>query len=403
MKNERNKSEITQALYETDGFAMEFEAVVIACEETNEAGKYGLVLDKTAFFPEGGGQQADKGAINGTPVIDVQTDEDGRIVHYVTVPFDENANVHGAVDYETRLARMQNHSAEHVLSGLIHKIYGYENVGFHMSETEVRLDLDGTFTDEQIRNLERKANEVVYKNIPITISFPTDEEAKELTYRSKIEGLQNVRIVSIEGVDDCACCAPHLNTTGQIGVIKILDYMPHRQGTRITMVAGMDALSDYEMLHDDNKKIMALLSSKRDLTSQYASDYVDKFQKLKEENTSLKYEMTKLVSENILDKLSKREDGDSTPEVIFTNVLDNLGLRNLINACTEKYSVAIAGFIGDDVNGYRYILACSGDADVRELSKSLNEQFSGKGGGNAQMVQGSLVGKKEDIIAFMKS
>lgn len=403
MKNERNKSDITKALYETDGFVSDFEATVISCKSVDGAdNKYAVILDRTAFFPEGGGQQADKGLINGEEVIDVQTDVDGHIIHYVSQSFSEGEKVTGKIDFDIRLNRMQNHSAEHIVSGLIHELYGYDNVGFHMSEAEVRLDVNGTFTDEQIADIEKRANEVVYKNVPITISYPTAAQAEVLEYRSKIDILENIRIVTIEGVDVCACCAPHVNSTGQIGVIKILDYMPHRQGTRITMVAGMDALNDYVMLHRDNAQIMALLSSKRDTTANYASDFMDRHNKLKEENTALKYELTKIISESVIERIKNRASDDNSPEVVFTNVLDNLGLRNLINACTDSYPVVVCGFIGDDKNGYRYIIS-SGTRDVREIAKKINEQFLGKGGGSAQMVQGSLSGKKSDIISFVKS
>lgn len=405
MKSEREQAGVTEALYETNGFIKEFTATVVDCSKATEdkGDLFALILDRTAFFPEGGGQQSDTGLIGDAIVSDVQINEAGNIVHYVDKCFEKGASVAGLIDFPARMARMQNHSAEHILSGLIHSMYGYDNVGFHMSEAEVRFDINGVLTKEQIDDLEAQANVVVYSNIPITVSFPTEEEARNLEYRSKLDIYENIRLVAIGDVDCCACCAPHLDTTGQIGVIKIIDYMPHRQGMRITMVAGMDALNDYTMLHENNAAIMALLSAKRDATAQYANDFMNKLQKMKEENTSLKYEMTRLISESVLARLSGRAQGDDSPEVIFTDVLDNQGLRNLINACTKQYAVPVAGFIGNDKDGYRYIISCSGDVDIRMLSGKLNEKLGGKGGGSAQMVQGSVNGTRADIEKILEA
>jgi len=410
VKNERNKTGLTKALYETDGFIKEFTANVISCDEIakenntkNNSKKYALILDRTAFFPEGGGQQADEGTIDNIRVEDVKITEDGNIVHYISAYFEPGSLVKGSLDFDLRMSRMQNHSAEHILSGIINSTYGYDNVGFHMSESEVRFDINGMLSEDEIKDLELRANRVVYMNLPISISFPDTEEAKNLNYRSKLDTYEDIRLVTIGDVDVCACCAPHLNSTGQIGLIKIIEYMPHRQGMRITMLAGINALNDYSMLHDNNKKIMAVLSAKREKTAETAVDFADKALKLKEENTSLKYEMTKLISDTVLSEIAGRGEGDESAEVIFTNALDNGGLRNLINACTDNYPYIIAGFMGNDKDGYRYIISCSGKGDIKELSNRLNERFNGKGGGNAQMVQGSLSGRKKDIEEFIKN
>lgn len=416
MKNERNKQGITEVLYETDGQIYDFTAKVISCEPVNDencgtsdkvrkalkkGAVYAVVLDKTAFFPEGGGQQADEGTINGQAVIDVQTD-DGRILHYMCQSCEKDLVVKGKINERVRFSRMQNHTAEHILSGIIHKDYGYENVGFHMSDDEVVFDVNGILTSEQILNLERKANEAVYRNMQVVISYPDEEEAKNLEYRSKLDTYENIRLVTIGDIDICACCAPHVSTTGQIGIIKIIDYMPHRQGMRITMIAGIKALHDYEMLHENNSAIMAILSSKRENTAKYAQDFADKQKQLRDENTSIKYELVKIITEKITEGLKSRAVGDNSTEVIFTNTLDNLGLRNLINSCTQEFPYVFAGFIGDDREGYKYIISTSQDVDIRAMANKLNEKFNGRGGGNAQMVQGSIQGKRKDIEEYLK-
>lgn len=411
MNNKRNEQELTKRIYETDGFASEFEARVIELREC-DASKYGesvigLVLDETAFFPEGGGQQCDEGTIDDNNVIDVQIDSDGAIVHYIKCKdaYQPGQTVKGLVDMSVRFPRMQNHSAEHIVSGLVNSKFGYENVGFHMSKESVRFDFNGAITKEDMLEIEKAANEYVYKNIAINVYFPSEEELADLEYRSKLDLAQGVRLVEIPGADMCACCAPHVATTGQIGIIKIIDVMPHRQGTRVTMVAGINALDDYNMLHEDNLRIMALLSSKRDTTADFTKELLDRNTKLKEENTALKKEIASVESKKVLDRLAGRTLEDKSPEVVFSNVLDNVGMRNLINEAAKVYGGIVAGFIGDDDSGYRYILgtAKEDDNDIIRLSKALNEKFGGKGGGNKQMVQGSLSGNRKDIENLVKN
>lgn len=405
MKNERCKSGITIALYETDGSIYDFDAVVVDCFEVTDVddGRYAIILDKTAFFPEGGGQAADAGSIADIPVIDVQTDDEGRILHYTYMPIEKGSKVKGLINRDIRFRRMQNHTAEHLLSGLIHKEFGYDNVGFHMMEAGARLDVNGTITDEQLEELEYRANMIVYENASVIISFPTKEEARNLEYRSKLDTYEGIRLVTIEGVDSCACCAPHLSSTGQIGIIKIIDAMPHRGGMRITMVAGLDAYDDYSKLHVDNKSIMGLLSSKREDTVCFVSDLLDRQTELKVAFNELERSIADRQYQEILAEIGSRIEGDMTPIVIFTDVLDNVALRNLINDCTSSFSGLVAGFRGNDAEGYKYIMSCgdSNVCDLQVLAKSLNAVFSGKGGGNKQMVQGSLAGSEKDIRKYL--
>lgn len=417
MKNERNKSDVTAALYETDGMLKEFDATVLACEQDDKVagdGKqgsilYGIVLDRTAFFPEGGGQQADSGHlyigdasdIKEIDVVDVRTSEDGMIIHYSDEPLAVGTKVRGVIDFDTRFRRMQNHGAEHIVSGLIHKSFGYDNVGYHMSETTVRFDVNGLISREELAEIEKKANEAVYQNMPITIEYPSADEAKKLDYRSKLDITEGIRIVNIGDVDSCACCAPHLPSTGMIGIIKIIDSMPHRQGTRITMIAGANAYDDYCMLHTANAQIMYLLSAKREETAQFANDFMERYKKLAEENGALKTEVTKMISDGVTRGLKERAKDDLTPEIIFTNALDNIGLRNLVNNCTEIFDGVVAGFIGDDTEGYKYIIGNSANNDIVSITKSLNQRFGGRGGGNNQMTQGSITASESEIRSYL--
>lgn len=408
MKNERDNNNRTVLLYETDGMLTEFDAVVIASSNDEVTGRYFVELDRTAFFPEGGGQKADTGMMEvgdkeKIAVTDVQT-IDGCVRHYVKKCIPEGAKVRGLIDKEQRFSRMQNHGAEHLVCGLIHSSYGYDNVGFHLSDDELVIDINGPLSKEQLSKIEERANMIVFENVPVTISFPTEEEAGGIDFRSKIEDLSNVRLVTIEGYDICACCAPHVNSTGQFGSIKILSFMPHRGGTRITMIAGMDAYRDHVMLHDDNARIMELLSSKRNETARTVGEFCERSLALKEENTNLKRDLSKLLSEQLVEKLRERRQGLSEPEVYFTDMLDPVGLRNLVNDAVKVYNGPVCAFLGNDTDGYRYIFGVNKDAAAKAGLKALADDFNtkccAKGGGSDIMIQGTSSASQKDIAEY---
>ena len=408
MKNERIKSDKTELLYETDGMITEFEAVVTEYLHDPDSDRDYVILDRTAFFPEGGGQQSDTGEIitgdgKSIRVYDVQS-VDGSVRHYIDGTLSENDKITGKIDAPIRFSRMQNHGAEHLLCGLIHSRFGYENVGFHMSEEGVIFDVDGPLTGEDIRDIERMANEAVFKNVPVTVSFPTEEEAKRTEYRSKLDTFEDIRLVTIEGYDVCACCAPHVASTGQLGVIKILSHMPHRGGMRLFMIAGMDAYNDYVYLHDSNAEIMEILSAKRDRTAEFVRDFADRQMLLKEENRILKSELTSAVAENVIEGIRGRGFTDHGPEVIWENRLDETGLRNLINGCTGQYEGIVCAFSGNDNDGYRYIFAVCKNraktAGLRDFADDFNRVCKGRGGGSDIMVFGSTSGTSGEIKAY---
>ena len=411
MKNERETNGLTELIYETDGMCTRFEAVVIS-NGKSEDGDY-VVLDRTAFFPGGGGQQCDTGVfeMSSGDKIEVKSVAivDGEVRHYIadgiSAPVLEGAKLTGAVDETIRYKRMQNHGSEHLISGLIRSLYGFENVGFHMTENEVVIDAGGPLTDEQLRVVEERANEAVFKNVPFVISFPTAEEARDIDYRSKIEGLDNIRLVTVEGYDICACCAPHVRSTGQLGVIKIISATPHRGGMRLIVTAGMNAYYDYVMLHDANAKIMDVLSAKRDHTGEAVEDMQGRMQALKEENTDLKKEMTNMLIERVLEDIGKKDPSSDSPELIFTEVLDPVGLRNLVNAVTAQYKGIVCAFCGNDNDGYRYIFGVNEDsaesAGLKAFAKDFNDNCAGKGGGSSLMVQGTTTARRKLIEEYL--
>ena len=234
----------TIALYDSDSHLRAFDAQVLRCEPAD--GGWAVVLDRTAFFPEGGGQGADHGTLGGVPVRDVQI-SGGEIVHFTAQPLPVGATVRGELDWARRFRHMQNHSGEHIVSGILHRLYGVDNVGFHLGAADVTIDLNGELTRAQLDDAEVRANAAVTANLPVIAEYPDPARLAVMTYRSKLDLTENIRIVTVETCDVCACCAPHVSRTGEIGVIKLLDAMRHRGGIRIWMAAGSMALEDYRV------------------------------------------------------------------------------------------------------------------------------------------------------------
>ncbi len=379
---------MTIKLYENDSYLKNFEATVLSCDESGDS--YLVVLDKTAFFPEGGGQQADRGTIDGDPVLDVQI-KDEIITHKVSTPFEVGSVVSCEIDFDTRFARMQNHTGEHLISGIIHSMFGYDNLGFHMSEKTFTLDPSGILTDEDIREIERKANIAVFENKPVTVCYPSKDELKTFEYRSKLDLEDGVRLVTIEGYDTCACCAPHVLHTGEIGLVKIIDYIQYKGGMRLTAVCGFNAYEDYCALHNSNKEMMHLLSASRDKVFEFVEKDHDNIGALKAEINKLKAELSKA-------QLQIVTIGSNL--VGFTKDASFDDIRALVNENADKADIT-AFFSLSDENNYSYVVA-SKENDVRDIVKNLNSQFNGKGGGRPNYAQGKITASKTDITTFFE-
>ena len=248
----------TIRIYETDSHARRLQARVLSCEEGENG--WLVELDRTIFYPTGGGQPGDTGTLGGADVTETLLRGE-TVLHRGTAALPGGADVTGEIDWARRLDLMQQHSGEHMISGLLHSHFGLENVGFHLSDREVTLDMNGEVSLEQLRLIEQEANAYVWKNLPVNISWPSSEELLSLNYRSKLALTENVRIVEIPGVDLCACCAPHVDTTGQIGLIKVVNVQSHRGGVRINILCGNRALADYTEKQDSVWAISSLLSA----------------------------------------------------------------------------------------------------------------------------------------------
>ena len=369
----------------------DFTATVVSCEPVADKKQYRILLDATAFFPEEGGQSADKGTLNDLPVFDVQIKND-LIYHYISEPLEPGAAVTGHVDWAQRFDFMQQHSGEHIISGLVHERFGYNNVGFHLSLNEVTLDFNGELTPDQLREIELRANQVIYQNLPIEITYPSKEELEHLSYRSKIEIEGQVRIVTIPGVDVCACCAPHVETTGAIGIIKITNCQSHRGGVRLNILCGARALADYNKKQESVTAVSVALSAKQDLIA-------DAVQKVKNDMLRQQERINALQANYLELCMSTLPSPEETEHaVLFVDKMDTIALRNAVNQLSETYSGYCAIFSGEEETGYQFIVGSS-QKDCNELAKNFRTAFSAKCGGNTTMIQGSITANKTKILS----
>lgn len=386
----------TRRLFYEDSEWQEFDATVCSCEKIEDG--YRIVLDQTAFFPEGGGQTADTGILEIADtetseviqVLDVQ-EEKNVIYHMTDHPFQPGTKVKGKINWKERFSKMQHHTGEHIVSGLIHHYFGYNNVGFHLGSQVVTLDFDGVLTKEQLRQIEYEANEAVAKNIPIVVTYPSKEELPHIFYRSKIEIEGQVRIVEIPGYDSCACCAPHVKTTGQIGMIKLIDMHNYKGGVRIYMLCGLAALADYNE-KEESVRTIALSLCTQD------NQIAERVEKLQEEIYKQKGTIMNLVNELLDYKVASVEDNAPVGLIIDSNLEENQP-RELTNKLMEKGVSLAAVFAGNDENGYRYVLG-SRKIDVRGIAKEMNGTLQGRGGGKPEMAQGFVSCNQKNIEDF---
>ena len=401
----------TIKIYDTDSHLTTCEATVLHCEFQEAIGSYAIILDRTVFFPEGGGQFADLGCIfesNATSgpfaedsigkvanIVDVQVKED-VITHYTDAPLTIGSKVTCNIDRARRVDFMQQHSAEHILSGLVYRTWGFHNVGFHLGLTETTLDFDGPLTADQLKWLEEEANKAIWKNIAFEITFPDAGTLASMDYRSKKELSGDVRIVTLPGYDICACCAPHVYHTGEIGLIKIVSHMAHRGGIRLTILCGSRALMDYQTKQTSVEQISALLSVKQ-------PDIAVGVEKAKDDQQALIYRINDLQKKVLDAELRSLPAPDTTKDVfLFQKDLDTKAIRNAVNDLCTRYTGYCGIFVGDAETGYTFVLGSS-TKDCREAAAILRETFGAKGGGSAQMIQGSLVAEEAAIRACLVS
>jgi len=423
---------MTEKIYYENIHQTEFTAGVLDCRKDGKNGLYAVILDRTAFFPEEGGQSADRGTLsaekvtedtenrqecvlpenrqerihpessrkcaapeekeassaNGEEVLDVKIKDD-TITHYLKNPMEKGTKVRGKVDWNRRFDFMQQHSGEHLLSGAVHRHFGFDNVGFHLSENETTLDFNGALSLETLREMEREVNEIIWKDIPVKISFPDAETLGKLEYRSKLELTENVRIVEFPGADVCACCAPHVDSTGQIGLLKITNVQSYKGGVRLNIVCGNRALTDYSAKQDGISEISVLLSAKQEEAAAAVRKLKERENEEERHGNELQAELLKLH----MTALSRETEGENA--VLFAGTPDAAAMRNSVNELMEKYKGISAVFSGSDKAGYSFVLG-SPEKNCSLLAEKLRK-LGFKCGGQEHFIQGSVKKTEEDI------
>ncbi len=380
---------MTEKLYYLDAYTKEFSARVLSSEKT-DAG-FAAVLDKTAFFPEEGGQYSDTGLIADAKVIKVY-EKEGIIYHICDKELSAGASVECRLNFDERYEKMQIHTGEHILSGLFHSLYGLENVGFHLGADEVTMDINAYLTEEQIIKVETLANKVIYENVPVSASFPTSEELSMLEYRSKLDLTENVRIVTIGEYDACACCAPHVSRSGEVGIIRILDFVKHRGGTRITMTAGIRAVKDARERYEIIRRVSGLLSVPK--------TEIDKgTERLLSELDGLKLTLKEERSARYLSEAEKIPATDGNLVLHYENAgFDEL--KTLANSLISRVGGILVLLSGKDGN-FKH-LTVSKSRNLTEIREDMNKSLSGRGGGKPEALQGSLSASLEKIKEYFK-
>ena len=378
-----------EKLYQQDPFLTRFTAQVVSCAA--DKGGWSVVLDRTAFYPEGGGQPWDTGTLNGIPVTQVQ-EQDGAVVHTCAARLEPGTQVEGAVDWARRFDLMQQHSGEHIVSGLIHSTYGYDNVGFHLGSDLVTIDFNGPLEEEDLRDIELRANQYIWEDHPIAVTYPTPQELEVLEYRSKKALTGQVRIVSFPGADTCACCGTHVSSSGQVGLVKLLSCQKFRDGVRIELVCGKRALDYLSQVWEQNHQISNLLSAKTMQTS-------GAVRRLLDENAALKSRIL-TMEERQFAALAQRYTGQGDV-VVFEEGLSPDSLRRLCGAVQAACGGRCACFSGEDGAGYQYAVGQPG-GDLRPLAKALNQALQGRGGGKPDFIQGTVSAPREQILTFFQ-
>ena len=376
---------MTEKLYELDAYISCFQASVINCIKDNDC--YKIVLDKTAFFPEGGGQAGDKGAIGDVTVFDTQIEKD-LIYHYTDKPLDIGAVVECKLQFDRRFNFMQNHTGEHIVSGIAHELFGVNNVGFHLGEELVTIDFDRELTRQQLDEVEYLANQKVWHNLPVKAYYPSEEELKNTEYRSKKEIDGAVRLVKIIDTDICACCAPHVNATGEIGLIKLLDTEKMRGGVRIVLKCGSFALRDYQNKFENVANISALLSAKQENVAEAVNKLDEKCSLANQKINELKKKVAELTISS----------ANENTNCLFIDDCDVKELQLIADKLHKTYGGIRAVFSGSGEN-YSFAI-CGDDAQLQAIFAKFKSEFAVRGGGRGGMVQGTVSATQEKIKLF---
>ncbi len=384
---------MTEKLYLIDSYLTDYDSKILEIIEYEEY--FDVIFDKTPFFPGGGGQPSDKGEVGEFCVID-SYEKDGIVYHRIN-----NKNffykvgdiVKLSVYNEIRIERMRAHTGEHIISGVANNKFNVNNVGFHMDENGIMtVDFDKHLDKADLQILELEANRSVMDNRKISVITYSQKEAEEIEFRSKIDFTDDIRIVDIAGIDKCACCAPHLKSTGEVGAIKILSSCSHRGGVRLTIICGVNAYNEFQKRYEQILNISALLCARYDDADIAVAE-------LSENNKALKYELSSLRKENLYFISESIEKSDIICKFFSDLFIDDLRIIN--NNLIGKFSTASFLFTESEPSKYNYCIF-SDKLNLNKLVKDMNLRFNGRGGGKGVMVQGSLFAQKSELIKFVE-
>ena len=362
---------------------------------------YKLILDQTLFFPESGGQSCDKGRISigniNATVENVMIDEQNNITHIITSEHNlENqieTTVSGEIDWEHRFSNMQQHSGEHIFSGIVKKKYNYENVGFHLSDNIVTMDYDGYLTPNQVAEIEFEVNKAIYENKDIICYYPDSDALKSIDYRCKSELTGDIRIVEIKDIDICACCCPHVRKTGEIGIFKVLSSIRYKGGVRLSILCGFRAFTYFNSLSKLSDSLRVLLSSEQ-------SEIMSNVTSLKNERDSLRIRLREINKNLLISNIDKILT--TSPAIIFTEEIDAKSQREALNYLVSKRNNYCALLTGNDKKGYSYLIG-SNNLDTSLIQAKLKESFNAKGGGKKEMVQGFVNTSKSELESLLST
>ena len=379
----------TKKLYYEDVYKKEFTAKVLECRESKKG--YEIILNQTAFYPEGGGQPSDTGILGGINVKEVH-EKDGELIHYTDGPLEVGMDVIGKINWGRRFDLMQQHSGEHIVSGLVHEAFGYDNVGFHMGADIVTIDFNADISWEELLEIEAKANQYLYENHPIDIQFHRGAELEAIDYRSKkaLEG--DVRIVAFPGADCCACCGTHVLRSGQVGLVKFLSVQKFREGVRIELLCGKRALEYLSRTWEQAKAIGQRLSVK-------PVDSEAAVERLEGELANLKLRCAQL-EESVFESMAKEQAGKGNV-LLFQPAMRPDSVRRLMDAVSKTCGGLAAVFAGEEGH-YAYALGRADGQDISPLVKAMNTVLHGRGGGRNGFAQGSVEAERSAIESFFK-
>ncbi len=379
---------MSEKLYYTDPFLQEFTATVLSCEQ--DKGGFKVVLDRTAFYPEGGGQPTDTGVLGDANVTDVR-EKENVIVHTCDKALTVGDTVTGKIDWARRFDHMQQHSGEHMVSGIICARYGCDNVGFHLGKDIVTIDFNHDIDPTDLLSIEAQANAFIWSDTPINIRFLEGEALKQAEYRSKkfIPGL--VRLVAFPGADCCACCGTHVERAGQVGLVKLLSCQKFREGVRIELLCGKRAFDYLSGTWEQNLAVSRALSAKPLQTAAAV-------ERLQGELESVKLRAATLETADFARKA--QEYAGKGDVLLLEGDMSSDSVRRLCDAVLDTCGGRCAVFAGSEGN-YKYAVGIR-EGDVRPLVKALNTALNGRGGGKPNFAQGSVTANESQILAFFE-